>query len=99
MLHAVGLLHVTAACSLPIIQLDIVVGDVNDNPPLCLHQPLVLLLDRQAAPGKVVGTVEASDADQGENASVTYTLSHQFFAVNETSGELYTTGSVSTSVA
>ena len=73
-----------------------IVGDVNDNPPICPVLPTFYVLN-DTQPNTVIATVTATDADKGANGTVTYELqsSHlqeaNFMSVKNETGEVFTT--------
>ena len=77
------------------LQLIVIVGDVNDNPPLCpLLSTVHVLNDTQ--PNTVIATVRATDADIGAYGKITYELlsniaqEENFLAINTETGEVFT---------
>lgn len=68
------------------------VVDVNDNSPVFSAQYYVLEASEAAPPGTTVGQVSATDADEGFNAQVRYTLLSRFgadkFNLHPTTGVL-----------
>ena len=74
----------------------VIVGDINDNPPICpLLSTVYVLNDTQ--PNTIIATVTATDADLGANGTVTYELQSNIFqeanflAVKNETGEVFTT--------
>ncbi|XP_061840113.1 protocadherin-23 [Nerophis lumbriciformis] len=66
------------------------VEDVNDNVPVCEHNPIDAFISTRTFPNQVVATVTATDADQGPNGTVVFSLSDEenLFVVNSESGEI-----------
>ncbi|CAK1600650.1 unnamed protein product [Parnassius mnemosyne] len=66
------------------------VTDVNDNPPVFLESVYKNSVPEAAAPGTPVVQVSASDADEGENSEIRYSLlptpQSEWFAIDERSG-------------
>ena len=48
--------------------------DVNDNAPAFIQPVYVIYVKENCAPGKVLGTVSATDPDVGENAKLSYSI-------------------------
>ena len=71
-------------------QLDIVVEDVNDNSPVFSMDPYMLNVSESSSPGSVVGSITATDDDEGVNAQIEYTLVEpsDYFSINQSTGEL-----------
>ncbi|XP_065884594.1 protocadherin Fat 4-like [Dysidea avara] len=71
-------------------QLNIVVEDVNDNSPVFSMDPYMLDVPELSIPGSVVGTITATDDDEGVNAQIEYTLVEpsDYFSINRSTGEL-----------
>ena len=69
----------------------IIVDDVNDNKPdFVLFPPISI--DEDQAPVMFLGTFEATDADSGTNAQVTYSISgdpNNTFSISYLDGRLY----------
>ncbi|KAH8860646.1 Protocadherin-7 [Schistosoma japonicum] len=53
-------------------RLDIEVMDENDNPPIISLDKLVLTCPENSSPGKVIGRLNVTDADIGENARLRF---------------------------
>lgn len=65
------------------------VQDVNLNRPVFLGTPYHLRLPEDTSIGQVVFSVSAFDADSGNNARISYSLSpNEAFSVNEVTGEM-----------
>lgn len=66
--------------------------DTNDNAPVFAASVFRISISESATPNVTFFTVNASDADQGENGKITYRLAHlgHIFSVDEDSGELAT---------
>ena len=70
-------------------QMDVTVqlNDINDNRPTFVNSDRQATIEESASVGTTVVTVSATDADIGNNARVSYTLSGSaFFVVNSTTG-------------
>ncbi|XP_036378979.1 protocadherin gamma-C3-like [Megalops cyprinoides] len=75
------------------------ISDVNDNSPVFSQDPYTLYLLENNAPGTSILTVSASDADEGENALVSYSFGHvsagsgrsvtSFLNINPENGNIY----------
>lgn len=52
----------------------VLVSDTNDNPPAWDQSAYSLDVPEDAAPGHVIGTLEATDRDAGVNGKVTYSI-------------------------
>ena len=73
--------------------------DINDSPPVFNQTEYLLDLSENVAPGDVVLTVEAIDADAEDNRLITYRFEGSFsplFEINEFSGEIRTTDFICT---
>ncbi|XP_075902597.1 protocadherin gamma-A11-like isoform X39 [Nelusetta ayraudi] len=82
------------------MQILITVLDVNDNAPV-FTQPIYKASIKENSPsGTIVATVTATDADDGPNGKVTYSISnildhaHGLFEIDEESGEIQLKGKV-----
>ena len=69
-------------------------GDVNDNPPVCLRAPMVEL-NKDAPVGTVVATILVTDADEGVNSQIIFQdirgqYSPQYLGVDTDSGVIRT---------
>ncbi|XP_036378978.1 protocadherin alpha-10-like [Megalops cyprinoides] len=75
------------------------ISDINDNSPMFSQDPYTLYLLENNAPGASIFTVSASDADEGENALVSYSFGHvsagsghsvaSFLNINPENGNIY----------
>ncbi|XP_035288662.1 protocadherin alpha-6-like isoform X25 [Anguilla anguilla] len=73
------------------------ISDINDNSPVFSENPYTLYLVENNAPGASMFSVSASDADEGENAQVSYSLGHvsaghsvaSFLNINPENGNIY----------
>uniref|UniRef100_A0A8C2HHS9 Cadherin domain-containing protein n=1 Tax=Cyprinus carpio TaxID=7962 RepID=A0A8C2HHS9_CYPCA len=76
----------------------ITVLDANDNAPVCSQSVYKASIAENSAKGTVLTTVSASDADQGSNGVVTYSLSSaasaNLFDIGQYDGVLRITGNV-----
>uniref|UniRef100_A0A3B5QYT8 Cadherin domain-containing protein n=1 Tax=Xiphophorus maculatus TaxID=8083 RepID=A0A3B5QYT8_XIPMA len=76
------------------MQILITVLDANDNAPVFTQPIYKATVSENSAKGTVVTTVSASDADQGLNGKITYSITstmdevRQIFEVNEENGEV-----------
>ena len=70
--------------------LTVEVEDVNDNTPVFAQFPYTVYVSEGANVGDVVGGVVATDADEGLNAQLQYTLTETstYFSINSSSGHL-----------
>uniref|UniRef100_A0A3Q0R815 Cadherin domain-containing protein n=1 Tax=Amphilophus citrinellus TaxID=61819 RepID=A0A3Q0R815_AMPCI len=82
------------------MQIHINVLDANDNAPV-FTQPVYKAFIKENSPvGTVVATVTATDADDGSNGKITYSISampyhaHGIFEINKGSGEVTLIGKV-----
>lgn len=66
------------------------VEDVNDNVPVCEHNPVNAWVSVRTPPNQVVATVTAEDGDRGENGTVQFALSDEgnLFDINSETGEI-----------
>ncbi|XP_053211715.1 protocadherin Fat 4-like isoform X1 [Panonychus citri] len=76
--------------------IQVVVNDVNDNPPQILSMPRILRVPQSTSPNnEVIYTVRSIDADSERNGNnlVTYDISppSAFFAINPTTGQIFAT--------
>ncbi|XP_061105704.1 protocadherin alpha-13-like [Conger conger] len=75
----------------------VVISDINDNSPVFSESPYTLYMVENNAPGASMFTVSASDADEGENALVSYSLGQvsaghsaaSFLNINPDNGNIY----------
>ncbi|XP_036933412.1 protocadherin gamma-A5-like isoform X46 [Acanthopagrus latus] len=78
----------------------ITVLDANDNAPVFTQQTYKATVTENSPKGTVVATVTASDADQGSNGRITYSITNtlddvgRVFKVNEETGEVTLIGNV-----
>ncbi|XP_067663344.1 protocadherin-11 X-linked-like [Haliotis asinina] len=86
-------------------QVTVIVDDVNDNDPSFVfpnddNYSINVFIPSKT--GSVVVRVQASDRDDGDNAQIKYTArdlnSSGLFGMNNTSGEIYTTKDIDTSM-
>nr|XP_040030911.1 protocadherin beta-16-like isoform X47 [Gasterosteus aculeatus aculeatus] len=74
--------------------------DVNDNAPVFTQPTYKALVTENSPRGTVVATVSASDADQGSNGKITYSITNTFdnvrnvFEVNDENGEVLLIGDI-----
>lgn len=68
----------------------------DEFPPVFYEDQYLFDLPQENKPGKIVGKVEASDKDEGDDGVIQYSLEKpsQFFSVNVTSGVIYLSRSV-----
>uniref|UniRef100_A0A3Q2W4S6 Cadherin domain-containing protein n=1 Tax=Haplochromis burtoni TaxID=8153 RepID=A0A3Q2W4S6_HAPBU len=72
----------------------ITVLDVNDNAPVFTQKTYKATVTENSPKGTVVATVTASDADQGSNSKITYSITNtldnvrKMFYVNEENGQV-----------
>ena len=74
------------------VPVKIQIGDVDEFDPIFSKDKYEFQIPGNAKPGHVIGQVNASDQDKGLAGRVFYTLkqtSHDYFAVNLTSGVIY----------
>uniref|UniRef100_A0A672FRC6 Cadherin domain-containing protein n=1 Tax=Salarias fasciatus TaxID=181472 RepID=A0A672FRC6_SALFA len=78
----------------------ITVLDANDNAPVFSQQTYKATVTENSPKGTVVATVTASDADQGSNSRITYSITNtlddvrKVFHVNEENGEISLIGNI-----
>uniref|UniRef100_UPI003AAE63DC protocadherin alpha-7-like n=1 Tax=Centroberyx gerrardi TaxID=166262 RepID=UPI003AAE63DC len=80
--------------SIKVIQVDVL--DVNDNSPLFTQIPYTFYVAENNKPGMPIFSVSAADADEGENAAITYSLDRKssgpsvtsFLNINEINGTI-----------
>lgn len=72
------------------VPVTIQVEDVNDNVPVCEHNPINAWVSMRTLPNQIIATVTATDSDQDENGSVQFILSDEenLFDVNMETGEI-----------
>ena len=80
--------------------LEIEVFDINDNKPIFNQSAYYGTIKENASPGTPILTVVAMDVDISQNNRITYRLENHppFFAINNITGELFSTGSLCVSV-
>ncbi|XP_031654395.1 protocadherin gamma-A5 isoform X20 [Oncorhynchus kisutch] len=82
------------------MQIVITVLDANDNAPVCAEAEYTASISEGAPKGTVLTTISASDADQGPNGRVTYSISNtaegaaELFEVDEKYGVVRLVGNV-----
>ncbi|CAJ0938571.1 unnamed protein product [Ranitomeya imitator] len=77
---------------LNIFNIQIDVQDINDNPPIFLHETLKLEISESTSPGRRFVLQKAEDLDVGVNSLISYSLSENlYFALGE---KVSTDGSV-----
>ncbi|XP_065815103.1 uncharacterized protein [Labrus bergylta] len=78
----------------------ITVLDANDNAPVFTQPTYKATVTENSPKGTVVATVTASDADQGSNGKITYSITNSLddirkvFQVNEENGEVTVIGNI-----
>ncbi|KAM4555055.1 uncharacterized protein PAE49_014239 [Odontesthes bonariensis] len=78
----------------------ITVLDVNDNAPVFTQQTYKSTVTENSPTGTVVATVTASDADQGMNGKITYSITNavdedrEIFQINKENGEVTLIGNI-----
>ncbi|KAM6951978.1 protocadherin gamma-A2-like isoform 7-T7 [Lycodopsis pacificus] len=78
----------------------ITVLDVNDNAPVFTQPTYKATVHENSPKGTVVSTVSASDADQGSNGKITYSITNtlddirEVFEVNEENGDVTLIGNI-----
>uniref|UniRef100_A0A669CPH2 Cadherin domain-containing protein n=1 Tax=Oreochromis niloticus TaxID=8128 RepID=A0A669CPH2_ORENI len=76
------------------MQILITVLDVNDNAPVFTQQTYKATVTENSPKGTVVATVTASDADQGSNSKITYSITNKVddvrkvFNINKENGQV-----------
>ncbi|XP_062416647.1 protocadherin gamma-A2-like [Pungitius pungitius] len=74
--------------------------DVNDNAPVFTQPTYKALVTENSPVGTVIATVSASDADQGSNGKITYSITNtlndirKVFEVNEENGDVSLIGKI-----
>ncbi|KAM4621848.1 uncharacterized protein ACJ7VT_006145 [Polymixia lowei] len=84
-----------ALSSTKVIKVDVL--DMNDNSPLFIGIPYAFYVLENNKPGMPIFSVSASDADDGDNAEITYALDRRssgpsvtsFLNINEANGTIY----------
>lgn len=59
-------------------QVNVIIEDVNDNPPQFLNLPFSIMISEDKEPGDVLYQVSAIDKDQAENGSILYSLEEDY---------------------
>ena len=74
----------------------IVVTDINDQAPVFTQEVYNITVREDVPAGSVIFTANASDADLGTNADITFTLSEPSsqFSINSTTGNLFLSSSL-----
>ncbi|CAJ1058675.1 protocadherin gamma-A8-like isoform X1 [Xyrichtys novacula] len=78
----------------------ITVLDANDNAPVFTQQTYKATVTENSPKGTIVATVTASDADQGANSRITYSITNKFddiselFNINRKNGEIILVGNI-----
>ncbi|XP_028271991.1 protocadherin gamma-A5-like isoform X40 [Parambassis ranga] len=78
----------------------VTVLDVNDNAPVFTQQTYKATVTENSPKGTVIATVTASDADQGSNSKISYSITNtlddirKIFEVNEETGDVTLIGNV-----
>ncbi|XP_026185846.1 protocadherin beta-16-like isoform X15 [Mastacembelus armatus] len=77
----------------------ITVLDVNDNAPVFTQPTYKATVTENSPKGSVVATVTASDADQGSNSKITYSITNSvddnnIFEINKENGEVTLIGNI-----
>ncbi|XP_015832209.3 protocadherin gamma-A2 [Nothobranchius furzeri] len=76
------------------MQIVITVLDVNDNAPVFTQKTYKATVTENSPKGTVVATVTASDADEGSNSKITYSITNTFdnvrkmFKISEETGQI-----------
>ncbi|CAB1337130.1 unnamed protein product [Coregonus sp. 'balchen'] len=83
------------------LNITVTVLDVNDNRPICSQDEYSVTLPENALNGTIVLRVNATDADDGPNGAVEYTLGrtikrkiHDIFELDHVTGEIQVKGQV-----
>ncbi len=78
-------------------QVEVIVADANDNPPLFSSDSFSTAVPENELVGSEIFTAVATDADSGTNAEIMYSLLPPVapFAINPTTGEVNVTGALS----
>ncbi|XP_005723296.1 protocadherin gamma-B7-like, partial [Pundamilia nyererei] len=80
------------------MQILITVLDANDNAPVFTQQTYKATVTENSLKGTIVATVTASDADQGSNSKITYSITNaadddtRIFEINEENGNVVLIG-------
>ena len=83
-------ISVTDGMTIVTAMLYVVVEDVNDNAPVFARSPYPVNVSEGSNVGDVVGRIVATDADEGFNAQLEYSLveASEYFAIESSSGNL-----------
>ncbi|KAM6987514.1 protocadherin Fat 4 [Tautogolabrus adspersus] len=75
------------------LTINIIVDDINDNRPEFTEEIYNTIVSEDSPTGTVFAMITASDIDEGINGEIRYSLENLDvpFAIDETSGELFTT--------
>ncbi|XP_013858682.1 protocadherin beta-1 [Austrofundulus limnaeus] len=82
------------------MQIVITVLDVNDNAPVFTQKTYKATVTENSLKGTVVATVSASDADEGSNSKIKYSITNTLdkvntvFQINEENGEIALIGEI-----
>nr|XP_021327932.1 protocadherin gamma-A11-like [Danio rerio] len=82
------------------VQIHVTLLDVNDNAPVFTQKVYKATITENAAKGSKLGTVSATDADEGSNGHVTYFMASKednvrnLFMIDQHSGEVFLNGLV-----
>nr|XP_054590088.1 protocadherin beta-16-like [Nothobranchius furzeri] len=82
------------------MQIVITVLDVNDNAPVFTQKTYKATVTENSPKGTVVATVTASDADEGSNSKITYSITNtvhdvrKVFIINDNNGEITLDGNI-----
>ena len=74
--------------------LEIMITDVNDNPPVFTQTQYTASIPENTARGTPVLTVLATDTDSGQNRDILYSINSTQFAINSNSGEITVNGTI-----
>ena len=76
----------------------ITVGDENDNAPVISRQPAPFIVTENSALGTKIGAVHATDADEGSNGDITFSIADGntggAFEIDTASGVITVKGSI-----
>ena len=100
--HTIGIRAIDSSVYNPkssTISVIIQVEDINDNPPVFEHDPVLLRRKENLPIGQVIYTFTATDRDSGVNGTVQYSIVNQtvnknLLELNPTSGELKVAGMI-----
>nr|XP_015832211.2 protocadherin beta-16-like [Nothobranchius furzeri] len=82
------------------MQIVITVLDANDNAPVFTQKTYKATVTENSPKGTVVATVTASDADEGSNSKITYSIKNEndedsgVFEINRENGEIIVVGTI-----